>query len=42
LYIVGNGAEDASGQPVREGVQQTGRTLYKLPMTAAGLKDRGK
>jgi gluconolactonase len=42
LYIVGNGAEDASGQPVREGVQQTGRTIYKLPMTAAGLKDRGK
>jgi gluconolactonase len=42
LYIVGNGAEDANGQPIREGVQQTGRTIYKLPTTAAGLKDRGK
>jgi gluconolactonase len=42
LYIVRNGADDANGQPIREGVQQTGRTIYKLPMIAAGLKDRGK
>ncbi len=42
LFIVRNGAEDANGQPIREGVQQTGRTIYRLPMIAAGLKDRGK
>jgi sugar lactone lactonase YvrE len=42
LYVGGNGAENASGQPIREGFQQTGRTIYKLPMIAAGLKDRGK
>lgn len=42
LYVVGRGAEDAIGQPIREGVQQTAATLYKLPMIAAGLKNRGK
>src|SRR5262249_33746177 len=42
LYIVGAGAEDAKGQPIREGVQQTGRTIYKLPTTAQGFKGRAK
>jgi gluconolactonase len=42
LYVVGAGAEDASGQPIREGVQQTGRTIYKLPMIAQGYKGRAK
>jgi gluconolactonase len=42
LYVVGAGAEDTGGQPIREGVQQTGRTIYKLPMTAQGYKDRAK
>ena len=42
LYIVGAGAEDAAGQPIREGGQQTGRTLYKLPMASQGYKDRAK
>ena len=42
LYVVGAGAEDASGQPIREGVQQTGRTIYKLPLIAQGYKARAK
>ncbi len=42
LYIVGSGAEDANGQPIREGPQQTAATVYKLPMIAEGLKGRAK
>ena len=42
LYIVGSGADDASGQPIREGPQQTAATVYKLPMRAQGLKGRAK
>jgi gluconolactonase len=42
LYVVGSGAEDANGQPIREGPQQTAATVYKLPMIAEGVKDRSK
>jgi gluconolactonase len=42
LYVVGSGAEDANGQPIREGPQQTAATIYKLPMIAQGLRDRAK
>ncbi len=42
LYVVGSGAEDANGQPIREGPQQTAATIYKLPMIAQGLKGRAK
>jgi gluconolactonase len=42
LYIVGSGAEDANGQAIRQGPQQTAATIYKLPMIAPGLKDRAK
>jgi len=42
LYVVGSGAEDASGQPIREGPQQTAATIYRLPMIAQGLRDRAK
>jgi gluconolactonase len=42
LYVVGSGAEDASGQPIREGPQQTAATIYTLPMLAQGLRDRAK
>lgn len=42
LYIVGSGAEDAAGQPIREGPQQAAATIYKLPMIARGVKDRSK
>ena len=42
LYVVGSGADDPNGQPIREGPQQTAATIYKLPMIAQGLKDRAK
>ena len=42
LFIVGSGAEDANGQPIREGPQQTAATIYKLPMIAEGVKGRAK
>jgi gluconolactonase len=42
LYIVGAGAEDAAGKPIQEGVQKTGRTIYRLPMISQGYKDRAK
>ena len=42
LYVVGSGAEDATGQPIRQGPQSTAATVYKLPMLAQGLKDRAK
>jgi gluconolactonase len=42
LYIVGSGAENASGQAIREGPQQTAATIYRLPMLAQGVKGRGK
>jgi gluconolactonase len=42
LYVVGSGAEDANGQPIREGPQQTAATIYKLSVLAQGLKDRAK
>jgi sugar lactone lactonase YvrE len=37
LYVVGGGADDANGQPIREGPQQTAATIYKLPVIAQGL-----
>jgi gluconolactonase len=42
LYIVGSGAENANGQPIREGPQQTAATIYKLPMIAQGVRGRAK
>ena len=33
LYVVGSGADDANGQPIREGPQQTAATIYTLPMS---------
>jgi gluconolactonase len=42
LYVVGSGAEDANGQPIREGPQQTAATIYKLPTIVQGVKDRAK
>ena len=42
LYVVGSGAEDANGQPIREGPQQTAATIYKLPMIAHGVAGRAK
>ena len=42
LYVVGSGAEDDNGKPIREGPQQTAATVYKLPMIAEGVKGRAK
>lgn len=42
LYVVGSGADDENGRPIREGPQQTAATIYSLPMIAQGLKDRAK
>jgi len=42
LFIVGSGADDENGQPIRQGPQQTAATIYKLPVIAQGLKDRAK
>lgn len=42
LFFVGSGAEDANGQPIREGPQRTAATIYKLPMIAQGPKGRAK
>jgi sugar lactone lactonase YvrE len=42
LYVVGSGADDANGQPIRQGPQHTAATVYKLPMIAHGPKGRAK
>lgn len=42
LYVIGSGADDANGQPIRQGPQQTAATIYTLPVLAHGLKDRAK
>jgi gluconolactonase len=42
LYVVGSGADDANGQPIRQGPQQTAATIYTLPVLAQGLKGRAK
>ena len=42
LYVVGSGADDENGQPIRQGPQQTAATIYKLPVLAHGLKGRAK
>jgi len=42
LFVVGSGAEDANGTPIREGPQQTAATVYTLPMIAQGVQGRGK
>ncbi|MGH9686631.1 MAG: SMP-30/gluconolactonase/LRE family protein [Candidatus Acidiferrales bacterium] len=42
LFVVGSGAEDANGQPIRQGPQHTAATIYKLPMIAQGPKGRAK
>jgi len=42
LFVVGSGADDANGNPIREGPQQTAATIYTLPMIAQGVKGRAK
>lgn len=42
LFVVGSGADDPNGQPIREGPQQTAATVYTLPMLSRGLPGRAK
>jgi gluconolactonase len=42
LYVIGGGADDEKGQPIRQGPQQTAATIYKLPALAQGLKHPAK
>jgi len=42
LCVIGSGAEDVNGQPIREGPQRTAATIYKIPMIAHGRKGRAK
>ena len=42
LYIIGGGADDENGQPIRQGPQQTAATIYKLPVLSHGLPNRAK
>jgi gluconolactonase len=42
LYVIGSGADDDNGQPIRQGPQQTAATIYTLPVMAQGLKGGAK
>jgi len=44
LYLVGNGAVDASGKEITTppGVRNTAMTIYKIPMLSQGFKGRAK
>jgi gluconolactonase len=42
LYMVGSGADDDNGQPIKQGPQQTAATLYKLPVLAQGIVGHAK
>jgi gluconolactonase len=42
LFVIGSGADDENGQPIRQGPQQTAATIYKLSVIAQGLKGRAK
>jgi gluconolactonase len=42
LYVIGSGADDDNGQPIRQGPQQTAATIYTLPMIAQGREGNAK
>jgi gluconolactonase len=42
LFIACGGADDANGQPIRQGPQNTAATVYKLTVLAQGVKGRSK
>jgi len=42
LYMVGSGADDANGQPIKQGPQQTAATVYAVPLLAQGLRGHAK
>jgi gluconolactonase len=42
LYMAGSGADDANGQPIKQGPQQTAATVYAVPLLSQGLKGHAK
>jgi len=42
LFVIGSGADDENGQPIRQCPQQTAATIYKLPVIAQGLQGPAK
>ena len=42
LYMVGSGADDENGQPIKQGPQQTAATIYKLPVLTPGIAGHAK
>jgi gluconolactonase len=42
LFMVGSGADDAKGQPIKQGPQQTAATVYSLPLLAHGVRGHAK
>jgi len=42
LYMVGSGADDENGQPIRTGPQNTAATVYAVPVLAQGIKGHAK
>ena len=42
LYMVGSGADDAQGQAIRQGPQQTAATVYSLPVLVQGIPGHAK
>ena len=42
LDMVGSGADDENGQPIKQGPQQTAATIYKLPVLTPGIAGHAK
>jgi gluconolactonase len=42
LYMVGSGADDENGNPIRVGPQQTAATVYSVPVLSHGIKGHAK
>ena len=42
LYMVGSGADDEKGQPIKVGPQQTAATVYAVPVLSQGVKGHAK
>ena len=42
LYMVGSGADDENGQPIKVGPQQTAATIYSVPVLGQGVKGHAK
>ena len=42
LYMVGSGADDENGQPIKVGPQQTAATVYSVPILGQGVRGHAK